>query len=153
MYSAEYRKKSNRIDETVNEYFIHAVEKIIGGLNNNDKLHFFFAIMELESWLLGLYRNLERMHNSLTPENIRINLGFDLQVIDPETEFFQPAVQLKLVLGLANIRYDKHKSEMENILSRITLEDIEQLIATNRCKSFASFFTEIQRELLEAHDN
>lgn len=146
MYSAEYKKKSSQIDQRTNDFILNATSNIIRALSNADKIHFFFAIMELESWLLGVYRNFERIDASLTVENIRDNLGFDLQIIDPETTFFQPAIQLKQVLSLANISYDKHKSNMESIVSNITFDDLKHLVDSTRCRSFASFFSELQRQ-------
>lgn len=150
MYSAEYRKKSSQIDQNIHAIFRNAVENVINKMDNADKIHFFFAIMELESWLLGIHENLERIDASLTAEAIRDGLGFDLRAIDPETAFFQPAVQLSQVLNLANISYDKHRSEMESIVSNITLDDFHRLVKANRCQSFALFFSEIQKQFTEA---
>ena len=150
MYSEKYKKKTTKVDPTINDYFIDVINKQIGNLDGADNLHFFFAIMELEAWLLGMYQIFERMDASLTPENIKRELGFDIRTIDPEKSFFRPAMQLKRMLALANIRYDKHKNEMENIVSKITLEDMEHLIASNRCNSFALFFGELKREFNEA---
>jgi len=150
MYSVEYKKKSNQIDQNINILIRNIVDNVINGMNNADKIHFFFAIMELESWLLGIHENFERIDASLTAEAIRDGLGFDLRVVDPETVFFQPAIQFGQVLNLANISYDKHKSEMESIVSNITLDDLHRLVNANRCQSFALFFSEIQREFTEA---
>jgi len=152
MYSAEYKKKSNQIDGDVNQYFVNIFSKAINKLDDADNLRFFFAIMELEAWLLGMYGIFEKLDASLTPENIENKLGFDLRTIDPEKSFFRPAVQLKQTLALANIGYNKHKDEMKNIVGKITLDDLERLAASNRCNSFALFFGEIQREFEEAQN-
>lgn len=109
--------------------------------------------MELEAWLLGFYENFERIDASLTAENIKDNLGFDLRVTDPETTFSQPAIQLEQVLNLVNKKYDKHKSEIESIVSNITLDDLEHLIGNGRCESFALFFSEIKREIEEIQNS
>ncbi len=108
--------------------------------------------MELEAWLLGMFGNLERIDPLLSPENIRNGLGFDLQVIDPETTFFHPAVQFEQVLRLANRAYGKHGDEMESIVSGITLDDMRDVVAAGRCRSFTSFLSEIQREFDESQN-
>jgi len=154
MYSEAYRKKANQIDASVNNFFINTFNKIISQLSGAKHVRFFFAIMELEAWLLGMYEIFQRIEPSLTPEHIQDRLGFDLRAIDPETNFFRPGQQLKQILALAGMNYDKHKSEMENIVSKITLDDIESLANSNRCASFAAFFQEIKREFAEAqHDS
>ncbi len=153
MYSAEYKKITNQIEQHINVLFRNSVANVINAMNNAEKIRFFFAIMELEAWLLGLYENFERISPLLTPENIHKNLGFDLRVIDSETTFFQPAVQFAQVLNLANVSYDKHKSEMESIISNITIDDLNNLVNTGRCNSFALFFSELQREFSEAQNN
>jgi hypothetical protein len=153
MYSEAYRKKSNQIDASVNEFFINTFNRIVAQLSGAGSVRFFFAIMEIEAWLLGMYGIFERMDATLTPQKIKDKLGLDLQVIDPEKSFFRPASQLKQVLALAGMRYDKHRSEMENIVSKITLDDLENLAHSNRCASFASFFQEIKREFSEAQHN
>jgi hypothetical protein len=93
MYSAEYKKKTSQVDQNINVLFRNIVDNVINGLNNSERIHFFFAIMELEAWLLGLYENFEMINPLLTVEAIRNGLGFDLQIINPETTFFQPAIQ------------------------------------------------------------
>lgn len=151
MYSSEYKKKSYQTDEKINDLIRNTVRNVINELHDANRIHFFFAVMELESWLLGIYENFERIDASLTADYIRDSLGFDLRIINPETEFFQPAVQFGQVLNLANENYDKHKSEMENIVRDITLDDLNRLINSTRCASFALFFSELQREFREAH--
>lgn len=153
MYSAEYKKKSNRIDQRINDLIFSAVHNVINGLSNADKIHFFFAIMELEAWLLGFHENFERLDASLTADHIRDNLGFDLRTTNPETAFFQPAIQLEQVLDLANRKYDKRKSEMESIVSKITIDDLKHLADSDRCGSFALFFSEFQREFAESQNS
>lgn len=153
MYSAEYKKKSNQIDQNVNMIIRNAVDNVINGMNNADKIHFFFATMELEAWLLGIYGIFERIDASLTPESIRENLGFDIRVVDPETTFFHPAVQLEQILNLAGKNYDKQKSEMESIVSSITIDDLNNLVNAPRCNSFYLFFSELQREFVNAQND
>lgn len=157
MYCELYQKRlrqihqaENVINDDVNSFFIQKSQERIQGLENADKIHFFFAIMEIEAWFLAIYWNLERIHHSLSAENIRNQLGFELEVIDPETTFFRPAAKLKQILLLANRNYDKHEHEVESIVSSITLDDITQAINSNRCRSLRAFVYEIQREFEES---
>ena len=150
MFSEQYQKKTRQIDHTVNQEFIETVAAIIRGMNVVNKIHFFFEIMELEAWLLGMYKNFERIDPTLTTENIRSHLGFDLHTIDPETTFFHPAVQFGQILNIVNINYDKHKDQMESIVSGISREDITNLVGLLHCNSFALLILEIQREYGES---
>src|SRR3989304_9822620 len=81
MFSEAYKKKSTEMREDVNNFYIRNHNEIISRMVKPEKIHFYFAIMELEAWLLGMYKNLERIDASLTPEYIKSQLGFDLGVI------------------------------------------------------------------------
>ena len=157
MFCEQYEKDlrrinqiENRINERVNISTIQKFERFLQGTGNADKIHFFFAIMEFEAWLIGIYRNLERIDPILTTVYIREQLNIDLDVDDPETTIFHPAVIFGRILALANIRYGKHGDEMERIVSRITMEDIDFIVDSGRCNSLALFVSELQREFYEA---
>jgi len=150
MYSEQYKKKSNKIDSDVNKYFRDLTNDYISKLNNPEKIHLFFAIMELEAWFLGLYNIFVKVNPLLTVENIKKQLSVDLETIDPETSFFHPAIIFEKILNLAKINYDKHEKEIESFVSKITLDDIKYLIESNRCNSFASLFLEIEEKIDEA---
>ena len=62
MYSEEYKKKSNHISQETNIFFLETVATIINSVNDFSRIHFFFAIMELEAWLLAFYRNFEKIY-------------------------------------------------------------------------------------------
>lgn len=146
MYSEEYKKKSGVINQDVSSYFQDLVKDYLNKLNNPERIHFFFAVMELEAWFLGLYKILERVNPLLNVENIRVQLGFDLEAVDPETNFFHPAIKFAQVLNLANINYDKHTGEVESFVSRILLNDIHDFVSADCCNSFVLLFSEIQRQ-------
>jgi len=150
MYSERYKKRSHQIDPRVNDYFQNITNEYIQHLERPEKIHFFFAIMEFEAWLIGLYHIFERLDASLTPDSIRNQLGFDLENTDPENIFFHPAVTFAQILNIANIKYDKHGAEIESIISRINVDDIVRLVESNRCNSFALFFLKIQQVYEEA---
>jgi len=153
MYSAQYKKRSNQVDHNVNNYFRTITANYIQRLKNPEKIHFFFAIMELEAWFLGLSNVLERIDSSLTSENIRGQLNIDLANIDPEQSIFHPAVVFAQILRIANINYDKHGREIESYVSRITLDDVTHLANENRCNSFALLLSNIQAGYAEASNH
>lgn len=153
MYSQAYVKRSPELNLAANKFFLQKAEGEIAATGHQGEIELFFAVMELEAWLLGMYRNLERLDQSLTADNIRNHLGFDLRMIDPETSFFHPAVDFAHVLALAGIAYDKHVSDMENIVSRITLEDIEEVIGSHRCNSFEQLVSRLRHQISEAQQS
>ena len=79
MYSESYRKKSNQIDAKTNDFFRETFNEIVNRLSGAEHVRFFFAIMELEAWLLGMHEIFQRIDPSLTPENIEKMLGFNLR--------------------------------------------------------------------------
>lgn len=149
MYSKAYRRKSKLIDLEVNKYFIQlSNERLQLG---NIPVYFFFAIMELEAWVLAMYKTLAKIEPELTPEYIAKELGYDLCLIDPETSFYHPANELTKIFGLVGKGYDKHQGEMENIASHISDEDIlDVLLNGERCQSFYALLLEFQRQYSEA---
>ena len=146
MYSDAYRRRSSsKIDDSVTNSFISKHNETIQGMSNPDKIFIFFAIMELESWLLSMYRLLERFNPTLNCEHIERELGFDLSKINPETKFFHPAKHLANILALAGKRYKKSKDHMESILSNMIREDIDDALEEGRCsQSFDLFLSKIR---------
>ncbi len=143
MFSEAYRKRSNHIDDTVTESFIQAHQRTIQQMSNSDKIHINFAIMELESWFLSMYNLFERIHPNLLCSYIESELGFDLETINPETEFFHPAKKLGEILGLVGKKYGKSADQMESISSQITATDINDAFENGRSMSFATFISQI----------
>ncbi len=143
MYSEAYRKRSSCIDDTVTESFIQAHHTAIQQMSNSDKIHISFAIMELESWFLSMYNLFERIHPDLLCSYIESELGFDLETINPETEFFHPAKKLGDILGLVGIKYGKSKDQMESISSKIIATDINDAFENGRSMSFSTFISQI----------
>lgn len=148
MYSEAYKKFSNQIDQRVINDIRVSHENIVRQIAHNELIHLFFAIMEVEAWFLAMYRIFERIDASLTVENIRRQLNYDLESDDPENTYFHPAVQLSQILRLIGRDYKKHQSDVLGIVSQITEEDIRDLINTNFCSSFTPFHAELQREYL-----
>ena len=94
MYSKNYREivKNSTIVEEVNLKFIEQSKKTIASMaKQSDNIHFHFAIMEAEAWILGLKNCFQYLHPDLNTISIAEKLGINLDLIDPEKVFFHPA--------------------------------------------------------------
>jgi len=144
MYSKDYRKISTIIDKAVNQEFISNHQSIISeNFEQPEKVKFIFAIMEIETWFLALSEILPRIDIRMNRENIKSTLGYDLELIDPQSYFFQPAKDLNDIFGLANRKYDKHKGDIEHLMRISTKEDFENLWLKDKCNSYKEFYNTI----------
>lgn len=145
MYSEAYcRRAGHKIDKKITVEFISNSQKAIRNLNHSDKIKIYFAIMELEAWLLGMYNLFERINKRLTIDYIKKKLQYDLKTIDPQKEFFKPSDIVDDILRLVNKRYRKTEHDIESICSRIENgNDFLNIFANGRCASFKKFFDEI----------
>lgn len=147
MYCEKYHKASSHgrvISASLNEKFISAAQKEISlsKLSNRQDIQLHFAIMEVEAWLLGMNRLPMLIETSLTAEDIKERLKIDMSQ-DPETSFYHPAVVLSNIFNLGGKSYDKHKNEIEKIISQLMREDFEQLYCSGKCQSFKQFMDAI----------
>lgn len=147
MYSKEYRDivKKHTIDKTINEKFIEGHKAQIKSGN----IFFCFAIMEIESWLLGFRKVFKRMNNQLTVEYIKEQLGIDLETINPENTFFHPAEQMDQIFQLIAQRYNKSKGDINSLVSHIEREDYLELLESDKCHSYKEFLNSLSIPLLK----
>lgn len=147
MYSEAYRDiAAGKIDDAVTQRFIKGANDTIATMSQPEKIHLHFAIMEFEAWWLCMYTLLAKIDSQLTVEYIAEQLGYDLSTLDAETAFFHPVATLNQILSLVGGRYEKHFSEVESIMSKMTFDDIcEILLGENppRCNSFKRFGEEL----------
>ncbi len=144
MYSKAYREytKGNQIKQTANQLFIQTHRETIDNkAQQPDKIFFSFAIMEAESWLLGIPEAFERMDGKLTLENIKEKIGFNLKDTDSEVIFFHPANEIKAIFELAGKNYNKSKGDSYAMVSNINKEDYEALNENEKCASFSTFYS------------
>ncbi len=145
MYSSEYKKRVDSvISEEVNSIFIVSHNAVIQEMSSPGQISFHFAIMEVESWWIGMHSLLEKIDKDLTSEFIKSKLGFSLTEIDPENYFFHPASVLKDILQLVGLLYSKKRSHVEFITSLITIDDVSDLIDTGKCSSFKLLYKSIK---------
>ncbi len=137
-------KRSSVIDNQVTDAFIQEHRSVIQTMSDPDKIHFYFAIMEFEAWLLAMYSLFTKIHQDLTVNFIEEKLGFNLERINPQTEFFHPANEVERIFKLVEEKYDKSIGQMESISSQIDDIDISHALEDGRCNSFASFWTKLE---------
>lgn len=144
MYSKAYRDRAGRkIIDSVTKEFIAAHQTIIQQMSDPNKIKIYYGIMECEAWFLGMWNIFERIDPILTVAHIEEELGFNLSVIDPQTEFFKPADIVDSIMQLINQRYGKSRSEIEAICSKIKPQDVDNAFEHGRCASFRDFHGEI----------
>lgn len=143
MFCDAYHKKSVHgrvVSSDLNERFITSAQEIINNcsLSNKSDIQIHYAIMEVESWLLGMDNILDLIDSNLTKEDVRIKLGLDLSK-DPEKTIYHPAVELKKIFDLTGGQYDKHMDDTEKIISQLMKENYETLYHSGKCESFHQF--------------
>ncbi|MDM8558413.1 hypothetical protein [Candidatus Parabeggiatoa sp. HSG14] len=139
MYSQAYREISpHLIDYNIMQQFIEGTKHSIATMSQPNKIHFHFAIMELEAWWLCMYTLFAKIDKQLTVAFIAQELGDDLSAIDAEKVFFHPASNVAKILNLVGFKYDKRFSDVERIISAMTFDDIVDVIESDdkRCESF-----------------
>ncbi|OAV63159.1 hypothetical protein Barb6XT_03234 [Bacteroidales bacterium Barb6XT] len=144
MFSEEYRCKNNHL-KTVNWDVItdlkkESQERIDNLGNNSDKIHFFFAIMETEAWLLGIKDIVLSINSQLTNEFIKNSpLGYDLDKDDPQQTYYHPAKVIGEIFGLAGKEYDKKESTLSSLIAPVEKEKYEALRSSAHCSVFSKF--------------
>ena len=144
MYSEVYKKLSpGAINDDISNQFIQSHNSTIQKMTYQDRIKLYFAIMEIEAWFLAMYNIFQRIGSVLTVEYIEEKLGFDLRRIDPQEEFFKPSNQVRDVLLLSGLQYDKKESDIENITSKMELVDFDNAKENGRCERFNSFYQDM----------
>lgn len=146
MYSDQYTKSQygQTIDPILNNYFINIAQKKIDDNNLNGYVSCHFAIMEIEAWILGMGWYLEKIDNALTQEYLLKELELDLDS-DPETSEYHPAKRLTGIYNNIGRVYDKHKHDVNSIMSHLEKIDFELLLALDKCASFNAFVENLTR--------
>ena len=149
MYGKSYREeaKNAQIYEELNQLFKEGTQEQIDKLAiQPNKIHFLFAIMEVEAWFLGFEDIFEQIDEKLTAEYINEKLGFNLRNINPETAFFHPADTLNDIYALANLAYKKKSKEINSLVSKIEKDDYALLDMSDKCASFSEFYDIILKQ-------
>jgi hypothetical protein len=140
MYCDAYHKLAHgSIKDRVSKRLIQIHVAEIQRMNHYDKIKLYYAIMELEAWFLGMYDLFQKIDPILTTDYIEQKLGIDLKSIDPQLSFYRPSEELNSVLALCGRQYQKKESEIEGLCAKIELKDLDDVIISNRCRSFREF--------------
>jgi hypothetical protein len=142
MYSKNYREsvQNSAISEEINLKYIHGAGKTIAETAKQaENIHFHFAIMEAEAWILGLKNCFKHLDPNLDTTAIAEKLGFNLDEIDPEKYFFHPAAIVQKIYDLAGKNYNKSKGDINAIMSHIHKDDFADLSKSGKCRSFGDF--------------
>ena len=103
-----------------------------------DLVHFHFAIMEVEAWLLGMHEFLLSLNDKFTLQYVKEQLDIDLSQ-DPEKTLFHPAKELGTIFSDAGKTYDKHETDICSIMSKLNRENYISLINSGKCSTFKGF--------------
>jgi hypothetical protein len=144
MYSENYSKRADRkIVPAVINLFTENAKLTIQKMSSPDKIIFHFAIMEVEAWFLAMWSVFGRIDETLTVEYIAQKLNFRLDKLDPQTQFVNPAKEVKSILELIGHKYDKTRGDVELICKKIEHGDIQAILDSDRCQSFKGFYADI----------
>ena len=144
MYSYEYIRRSPRaVNDEISKMIIQRYNQTIGNMTYSDRIRVYFAIMEIEAWILGMYTIFHKIDSLLTMAYIKQNLNVDLKTVDPQKEFYKPSEQLHSIFQLCGREYKKKRDEIESICSNIDSNDFDTARENNRCKCFDDFYKEI----------
>lgn len=138
MYSQEYKEivKNGKIDLEVNQQFINGVKSQI----KLPYMYFCYAIMEIESWLLGIGAWINRFDSKLTDEYLVSEFKYSLIDIDPEVDFFHPSKKVEKIFALVDKNYNKSKGDIHSIVSLLKTQDYTDFLHSSKCKSFKEFY-------------
>ena len=141
MYSDEYiNRTSSTINDTVTKEFINGAKETIQMMSKPDKIKMYFAIMEIEAWFLGMYNLFKRLDSSLQIGYIKVELGFDLSIINPQNDFLKPSDIVENILQLVSRQFNKSESDVEGMCKIMNKDDLDNAFENGRCDSFKIFF-------------
>lgn len=147
MLSEEYRSliTQQKIDKSAIEKIKtvqwRILERLLKGQTQDIRLC--YAIMETETWILGMSDFFELIDERLTHDFINQNLNIDFNKIDPEEEIHNPATVLSRIFQLVNKDYRKRQGEMDALINGFNRRDYEAFLESDRCQSFNQFHAAI----------
>jgi len=144
MYSKAYCDRAgSTINNAITQEFVIGFQETIQKMSCPDRIKMHFAIMELEAWFLGMYDIFKKINSALTIDYINQNLGFTLNLIDPQDSFFKPTNAMNRIYNLVGMRYRKSEHDIESLCSKMDISDFSNALENGRCASFKDFCDEI----------
>lgn len=139
MYSKKYREKvkTAQINHEINQRFIEDTnEEIQYTALQPQNIHFCYAIMEVEAWILGLKNCFTHLDAQLQSGYIAEKLGYNLDQLDPEVTFFHPASNMEEIYKLVGKTYNKSKGDINAIMGNLQKQHFIDLAESSKCSSF-----------------
>lgn len=90
---------------------------------NDLPINFVVAVMEVEAWFIQEWVHYEKIHNTLTADFIKNQIGFDPKT-ECATNIDQPAEFLDDVYKLVGMRYVKKKNKLSRTVEALDYENI-----------------------------
>jgi len=128
------------------EHIFSALQFVIDSFKTTENIYFHWAKMETEAWFLAEPSLFYKIDNRLTIETIELEIGINLDNIDPEIEFDNPSRVVERIHEIVNLFYRKREDEIYRIVSRI---DWEELCLAVRDKGKISYFLNFLDDLDE----
>ena len=143
MYSEEYAYELKKVDKDLVSTFISQTKQTINQrAKNAGSISFCYAIMEIESWMIGL-NIFNKLGTGFTPAMVQSSLKFDINTDDPEIELFKPSSSLAEIYGQAGLKYDKSQAVVLSFCSHITANDFAGFLHRNCCRSYNYFVSKL----------
>ena len=108
------------------------IKSVLG--DSNVRIH--YAIMEVETWMLAL---IDCWKGNMTDEEIA-------KILPPDSNIeliYHPAEVVKAITSTNGVPYDKHSSQVNSIISKITKGDYLALFDSNKCPSYNEFIEDL----------
>lgn len=140
MYGEKYREKAEgKVKEYLNEEFISiAYEELKNSIPEPilNQVSVCFAIMEIETWILSMYPAIKRYYPMLSEMDL-YDVGIPIE--ESMETIFHPAFNLSSLMQKCGKSYDKHKGEVNALMSVFDKSDYEVLIASKKSPTFNTF--------------
>lgn len=106
-------------------------------LNDGDQMY--YAVMEVESWLLCLV-DWKSFFSESQSQKIEEIVGVNLSSIDTESHIYHPAALIsKLFEQYKEIKYSKRSDQINQLMDSLKKEDYIHLYQENRCSKYNEF--------------
>jgi hypothetical protein len=143
MYCQQYEDDCKEVEkESILKFINKTKETIQNSATNPLIMSFCYAIMEIESWMIGL-NIFPKVDPQLTEDKIQHVLKFNPVKIDPEPNLFKPSNSLAQIYGSVGLSYDKSQSAVMSFCSKLEHKDFTAFLERNTCSSFHYFHTKL----------
>jgi len=142
--TSDYDKFSRgKINNSLTKEFIRERQNVINGMSDPNKIKSFFSIMEIEAWIISMPNVILKIGQGLTKGTVQSAIGKDIETVVPEKEFYKPSTTMRKIYKVASLKYDKSLGCALSLMSKITKEDIHNLLSSNKSSSFSAFYNEL----------